>query len=312
MLSRRVVRIKVMQILYATSRNGQATSDQGSRAYLELVDRSFELYLYNLLYLQRIAEYARQDEARRKTKLRPSDEDKAFTAKLANNPLLPSLAENQTLHRLYEKYRFGSRIDADQVRFLYAEFSKTEEYQTYVYSEATDSEPHLKIYLALYKFLINNEVYTELLEEQFPLWTDDKSLIVGAMKKTLKALPVEAQFYEDYRPNTETVQQFGEHLLRYVLDADEELLKIIEPVLKNWDVDRVAIIDMILLKMALGELIQFPTIPTKVTLNEYVEISKLYSTDKSKDFINGILDRLLKKLLDEGLIQKEGRGLLDE
>jgi len=87
------------------------------------------------------------------------------------------------------------------------------------------------------------------------------------------------------------------------------LLGIIEPTLKNWDADRVAIIDMVLLKMALSELTSFPTIPTKVTLNEFVEISKLYSTDKSKDFINGILDRLMKKLNKEGKIQKEGRGL---
>ncbi len=312
MLSRRVVRIKVMQVLYATNRNGQEGPDNGTRAYRDLIDRSFELYLFNLLYLQRIAEYAHQDEARRQSKLRPTKEDADFTAKLANNDLLPSIAQNRELSRLYERYRFGSRIDADQVRLLYTEFAKTEPYHEYVFNQGAEADTHRKVYLALYKFLINNEVYTELLEEQFPLWTDDKSLIVGAMKKTIKALPVQADFYNDYRPSPETVQHFGEHLLNYVISSDEELLNIIEPVLKNWDVDRVAIIDMILLKMALGELIQFPTIPTKVTLNEYVEISKLYSTDKSKDFINGILDRLLKKLLDDGLIQKEGRGLIDD
>lgn len=94
-----------------------------------------------------------------------------------------------------------------------------------------------------------------------------------------------------------------------VIKEDKKLLAIIEPTLKNWDVDRVAIIDMILLKMALCELISFPSIPTKVTLNEFVEISKLYSTDKSKDFINGILDRLMKQLDSDGKIKKEGRGL---
>ena len=100
-------------------------------------------------------------------------------------------------------------------------------------------------------------------------------------------------------------------MLSNVHNQNSELLEIIEPSLKNWDADRVAIIDMISLKMALSELMIFPTIPTKVTINEFVEISKMYSTEKSKDFINGILDRLMKKLDKEGKIKKEGRGLID-
>ena len=131
------------------------------------------------------------------------------------------------------------------------------------------------------------------------------------MKKTIKALPSPTDFYENYRPPKETTEEFGEMLLQGFIETDEELLQLIEPTLKNWDADRVALIDMILLKMALTELMNFPTIPSKVTLNEFVEISKLYSTEKSKDFINGILDRLMKKLNKEGKIKKEGRGLLE-
>ena len=113
------------------------------------------------------------------------------------------------------------------------------------------------------------------------------------------------------RPNYETIKEFGESLLLDVINNNENLLATIEPALNNWDADRVAVIDMIILKMALSELLNFPTIPTKVTLNEFVEIAKLYSTDKSKDFINGILDRLFKKLDKEGKIKKEGRGLVE-
>ena len=127
----------------------------------------------------------------------------------------------------------------------------------------------------------------------------------------MKALPVEDDFCSHYLPDDETVKGFGEELLRKVFHEDRELLEIIEPTLKNWDADRVATIDMILLKMALCELMIFPTIPTKVTLNEFVEISKRYSTEKSKDFINGILDRLMKQLNKDGKIKKEGRGLME-
>ena len=149
------------------------------------------------------------------------------------------------------------------------------------------------------------------MEDFYASWDEDKSLIVGALKKTLKALPAKEDFYEVHRPTEETTVEFGETLLTQVHKTDKELLELIEPTLKNWDAERVAVIDMILLKMALCELLGFPTIPTKVTLNEFVEISKLYSTDKSKDFINGILDRLMKKLHDDGKIKKEGRGLVE-
>jgi N utilization substance protein B len=154
-------------------------------------------------------------------------------------------------------------------------------------------------------------VFLDVLDENYLFWEDDKSLIVGAMKKTIKSLPSTSEgFYEAYQPTDETVKEFGEVLLTQVHEESDELFKIIEPTLKNWDAERVAVIDMILLKMAVCELMNFPTIPTKVTLNEFVEISKLYSTDKSKDFINGILDRLLKKLEKEGKVVKEGRGLI--
>jgi len=131
------------------------------------------------------------------------------------------------------------------------------------------------------------------------------------MKRSLKAVPEDEEFYNQHRPGDETVVDFGEVLLKKVCLENDALLGLIEPTLKNWDAERVAVIDMILLKMALCELINFPTIPTKVTLNEFVEISKQYSTDKSKDFINGILDRLMKKLNRDGKIMKEGRGLVE-
>jgi len=312
MLSRRNVRVKVMQVLYALNRVGEkVTASAALSHYQLLVKNSFDLYLYNLLLLMRVAEYARQDEIKKNTKLLPTEEDKAFTAKLANNEMMASLAKNAGLNRLLSQYKTAQHIDADLVRRLYNEFAKTDEYRQYLAQAESTAEDHTSILLALYRFLIGTEEREELIEDQFPLWSDDKSLVVGAMKKTLKALPAEENFYQEYQPADDTIKEFGEEMLRYVINADGELLKLIEPSLKNWDAERVAIIDMILLKMALAELMLFPTIPTKVTLNEFVEISKQYSTDKSKDFINGILDRLMKKMQQDGLIRKEGRGLVD-
>ena len=109
----------------------------------------------------------------------------------------------------------------------------------------------------------------------------------------------------------EAVKDFGRELLKYVLNHNEELEKHLTPIIENWDIDRVAAIDMILIKMSLGEMLIFPSIPTKVSINEYVELSKSYSTDKSKDFVNGVLDKALHTLSGKNLISKSGRGLTE-
>lgn len=311
MLSRRNVRIKVMQMLYSQSKDESLTSEDLLTRYSSRINKSFQLYLFNLLYFLRIAEYAKEDAERKMSKFLPTDEDKQFTAKLCENELVASLEDNEKLQLLFKHYKLNELIDKDIVRLIYTEFAKNDEYREYVMKEDTEEEDHREILLSLYKHCVQSENFEDKIEDHFAQWVDDQSLIIGAMKKTIKALPAEEDFFEEYRPNKETTLDFGEQLLREVLEKDQNLLDLIEPTLKNWDADRVAIIDMILLKMALTELMTFPTIPSKVTINEFVEISKLYSTEKSKDFINGILDRLMKKLNKEGKIRKEGRGLLE-
>lgn len=309
MLSRRNIRIKVMQMLYTMSQDKELQFDEVLRQFRKNFETSYELYLFNVLQLMKVAEYSRQDATQRAAKHLPTAEDKQFTSKLFDNPLMQSLVKNEGLNELFEKHNLEAVIDKDSIFRLYKEFAKTDEYKAYCKNEKTENADHKTILLALSKSLINNESFTEELEDAFASWLDDKSLVVGALKKTIRALPVEDGFYNGFKPTVETTVDFGEVLLTKVHKEDKELLEVIEPTLKNWDADRVAIIDMILLKMALCELTSFPSIPTKVTLNEFVEISKLYSTDKSKDFINGILDRLMKKLNKDGKIAKEGRGL---
>ncbi len=312
MLSRRNIRIKVMQVLYAMSRDGELTPQQATRLYRQSIKKSYELYLFNLLQFLKVTEYAKEDHKRRQSKLRPSDEDKKFKPLLFENPLVQSLVENHGLQQQFRKHHLNDLIDEDNTRLLYNDFAKTEAYSELVDAKDNSFDFYRKTLLQLYKACVASEHFTDLMEDNYMSWIDDKSLVVGAMKKTIKALPVEGDFYNEHFPDEEAVTEFGEHLLKEVIDRNDEFLKIIEPTLKNWDADRLAVIDMILLKMALCELLDFPTIPTKVTLNEFVEISKLYSTPKSKDFINGILDKLMKQLNKEGKIVKEGRGLIDE
>lgn len=311
MLSRRVVRIKVMQLLYSVSRDSELTAQDIISLYKKGVDKNFEFYLLNLYQFLKTAEYAFKDAEIRKKKLRRLPEDERFTPKLADNPLIQSLSKHKAINELFKKYNLSEKISEDVIRKFYTDFLKTEEYQALLDNKKSTEEELVEVLLGLYKYLQGNESFNEDLEDYYYAWDDDKSLVVGAMKKTIKNLPATDEFFREFLPDTEVVTDFGEALLRKVMLREQDLLEVIEPNLKNWDADRVAVIDMILIKMGMVEFTDFPTIPTKVTLNEYVELSKLYSTDKSKDFINGILDRILKKLQKEDKIHKEGRGLVD-
>lgn len=260
------------------------------------------MYLQNLLIIQRLCEYAKHDLATRRAKLRPTAEDKVFKSILADNMTVRSLSDNTELSQVYDRYGVRSMIDADQIQSLYREFIQTVDFKNYLSDDDMGKEPTVALLLKLYKWLQSHELFLNMVEDHFPLWKEDKSLIVGAIKKTLKAAPLEQDFYKKYEDHGEAIVDFGRPLLKFVVEADEQLLDRIKTVLQNWDADRVAIIDMILIKMAMGEFLQFPKIAPEVTMNEYVDISKAYSTDKSREFVNGVLDNLLKALSKEGLV----------
>ncbi|MFK7775721.1 MAG: transcription antitermination factor NusB [Saprospiraceae bacterium] len=291
------------------SRDKDLSLNQVLNHYRKNIKKSFDLYLFNVLQLTEVAKYSHKDAEKRSSKHLPSAEDKAFTPKLYDNELMQSIVNNKCFWDLVKSRKINDLQEDDTNLKYYVDFAKSDEYKEYLNQTEDTDQHHKDIFLQLYRFCYANESFDDEMEGSFSGWLDDKSLIMGSMKKTIKGLPTTEDFCEAYRPTDETTVDFGEVLLEKVVNENDDLLAIIEPALKNWDVDRVAIIDMILLKMAICELTSFPSIPTKVTLNEFVEISKLYSTDKSKDFINGILDRLMKQLDKDGKIKKEGRGL---
>lgn len=311
MLSRRCVRIKVMQLLYTLSRDEEFTIKDAVKQYFSNINGTFSLYLFNLYVLQGICSIALIDNKKRKSKYLPSEEDKGFIPKLYKNDIIQSLVKNPHLQKIFEKEEFKSNVDEDFFKKLYNNFSKEEFYVNYIVNTKSTKEDDLEILLELYRFCRKDEYYNETMEDDFVSWFDDKSIVIGAVKKTLKALPTEGTFYEEFRPDEETTREFGEDLLKKTHEHNDEYLQLIKPTLKNWDHDRLAALDIILINMALCEFIEFASIPTKVTLNEFVEISKIYSTPKSKDFINGILDRILAQLIDSGKVKKEGRGLVE-
>ncbi len=311
MLSRRNIRIKIMHLLYAKRQDATLGIKEIKTRYKQSVEQSYNLYLFFLWQLIKITEIAKEDAAKRAAKHLPTEEDKKFTPKFCNNEIVQSIVNNEYLIKELKKRNIPTKVDHDMSRLFYSDFAKTEEYKAYLNKNNEDILSHKEALLTLLKFSLGDESFQEYIDEKYDNWIHDKSLIIGAIKRTLKSLPNNQSFYQEYLPAKETTEEFGEDLLHKSNHFDDDLLQIIKPALKNWEADRVALIDLILLKLALCELIYFPTIPVKVTINEYVDISKIYSTPKSKDFINGILDRLMKKLTKEGNINKQGRGLID-
>ena len=311
MLSRRNIRVKVMQLLYAKSRDTEVTLSDLVRRYENYGTRTLELYLLNFHQFLEVAHYAIKDEVTRKAKLLPSEKDKLFDARLYRNDVVQQFIGQGAYEKAIKKHHINGRIDTDATAVFYRKFLETDAYKSYIAKAETADHDHRTVLVELYKFLYTSEDFHELMEDFTPSWIDDDSLIIGATKKTIKAMPSESDFYDGFTEEDRLTTQFGEQLLIKSYKQDETLLEDIKPMLKNWEADRVATIDMILMKMALCELLCFPTIPTKVTINEYVDISKMYSTDKSKDFVNGILDRLMKQLKEDGRIVKEGRGLVE-
>lgn len=323
MLSRRNVRVKVMQLLYAERQDADLTHPLTLAAFRRMVDQSFGNLLFDLYVFTQVLHEARDEQKRRAARLLPSEADKLFRPHLYDNPVTLALANSPELAKAAERRKFAELMDEERLRGLYASAKTWDGYEDYVVTPAPTRAEHLAALLKCHKALMDNEAYNDFIEDRYARWEADKSLVIGAAKKVLKSLPdgsvklattgetVDRPFLEAYRTDTETAEGFGAHLLQFVLSQDERLLTLIQPVLKNWDAERVAVLDMILIKMALGELLEFSEIPPKVTLNEYVELAKTYSTDKSKDFINGVLDALLKTLQKEGLIVKAGRGLIE-
>ena len=310
MVSRRSVRIKVLQLLYSQNRDPVLDRDQLLERYDQAVETSFELLMFTLYLFVEVTYQSVEHQKKKQAKLRPTEEDAAFSAKLYNNDLIQSLVNNKPLEDEFTRCGFRKKVDEDFFKKMYSEFAKSEEYLAYIKADDTE-ESHREILLELFRFLRKNDFFNEVAEDNYTSWNDDKSLVIGAMKKVIKQLPTSGSFLDEHAPDKETAHDFGRVLLEQVTANEEYLVSLIEPTLKNWDADRLAIMDMLMLKMGLTEFLYFNTIPTKVTLNEYVEISKQYSTPKSKDFVNGILDRQMKLLDDQGKINKIGRGLMN-
>ena len=258
-----------------------------------------------------ITQYTQTDEQLRKTQHIPRN-DYALPTRLLDNPYLKFIGADASFNRFLKTQKLNESSDREVTRLAYRGFVKRDDCLNYLTSES-DLESERGVLLSLLGFILKQPGFQQLMEDQFPSWSLDKQSCQksfrGHLDKITTALENKKKPSLELSATMDDELKFAKELLGSTLDNHGLTGKLIDKKLQHWDLERVSKLDLLLMRMALGELMHFSSIPVKVTLNEYIDISKIYSTPKSHEFINGILDKILKTLQKSGEIQKTGRGL---
>lgn len=312
MLGRRNLRVKVMQALYAWEIDRDTPLNKLESLLQNQIQRSVALYLTDLLYLTEVCRYSLVDKAKRMAKFVKTEEDEKASTTIAANRIVKYLETDGQFNSYLKKENISYNISEEVVKHIFNELAAKERYKEYAaLSQPTIEQDKEIINFILKKVLpVNDRLYTHL-EEMFINYDDDNSLLLHILTKYVEAFDeTKSNFFQSLEL-WEEEKKFAHDLLKKTVEHDEELTEYIKPNLKNWEMERVAILDLVLMKMALCEIKYFPTIPVKVSINEYIDVSKLYSTPKSKDFVNGVLDKAKGQMMDKGEIKKFGRGLME-
>jgi transcription antitermination protein NusB len=316
MLNRRYLRIKAMQSIYSFLQVEDGNMNQSEKDLLRSIDRTYDLYLSVLILPCEIADLDNNQLEIARNKHLPTKEDLNPNLKFVNNRLIGKIRESQQLQRELNTRKISWQTDnaIDTIRKIWDAMRNWEGYKRYMASESSGWEEDVEFVMDLFKkHVADSDLFEQYIEEISMHWPGDMNMAVApAVLKTFEMVKADgelklAPLYKD----PEDDRQFVIDLFRKTIIENEATSVIIGDKTKNWEVDRIAVMDVILMKMAITELKNFPSIPVKVTLNEYIEISKTYSTPKSRQFINGILDKLVADFKEQGLISKSGRGLIE-
>lgn len=264
-------------------------------------DQTTDLLVYLIHFFTEIAAYAETDSFVRSSKHLPTYEDLNVNTKLAGNEILWRIKEDVAYIAQVGLVKPQLKLDKELVKRFYLQLIETPEYKKYISSpERNIQEEKAILNFILENLLLPSELFEAHLDELFINLNDDSDMTIQLLKSYINK-PGSLNFREMVSPDK---MQFAKSLLRTVLEKNEHLEELIVPKLKNWDAERIAILDMILMKMGVAEFLYFDTIPPKVTINEYIDLAKEYSTQQSGQFVNGILDNIHKELVQQGKLHK--------
>lgn len=318
MLSRRLLRIKTVKSLYSYFQSGGESLIRSEKELTESIRKSYELYLMMIALIGEVAEVARERIAIGQAKLMPTAEDLNPNRRFVDNRVIALIEQSAALDDAMVRYKAGWSGQEALIKRLYQDMIVAPYYQRYMESPVPETEKEAfaadrrLVVDFLTTHIEDNEYLEEALEEMSMFWVDDISYSLGLAIRTIGLLN-ETSTDLDVMPmyKSDDDKEYVETLFRKALVCHEEYFGYIDKFTENWDFDRIAFMDKLIMLAAITELVQFPTIPVKVTLDEFIEISKYYSTPGSSVFVNGILDKLVVWLTEQGKIAKTGRGLID-
>ena len=315
MLNRRHLRVKTLQVLYSYQQSESKEVKPFENALLQNVDRVFELYVWLLSLLIEVAEYSVIDVEERANKHLPSEEDLNASDLLMSNLFIVALKQNPEYLAAVKKYKISWDFDPEIAKSIFATLKLSSEYKEFInIPEHTLRSDKDIIKFIFKKLILKSPGIEEVFEEKFINWPVDKEVLQALVAKTFKNFssikPVENHLAQ-MCPNWDEDRPFILDLFNKVIAFENEYQELISQKTKNWEAERIAVMDTLLMRMAIAELVHFPSIPIKVTMNEYIEIAKEFSTPKSNSFINGILDKILADLKEKGKVRKTGRGLIE-
>jgi N utilization substance protein B len=292
-----------MQTLYTlTTLDGEQGNIDPVKVLQKQIDASRQLFVYLLFVLTEVARYAEKDAVKRASKNLPSEQDLNVNTKLSGNEFLWKILENSSFQKAVNDDKPDLVNDSNnQIKKLYQELTQTEEYRSYISLQSREKKSEKDIITFIFTdLMLPGEAFIGHLEENFTNWDDDAEMMNQLMLNYLQ----KPGSYNLQDMLTKEKWEFAKNLLTTSREKRDYALQLIKPKLKNWDAERIAVLDMILMEMGVCELLFFETIPTKVTINEYIDLAKAYSTPQSGHFVNGILDNIHKELMSQNKIHK--------
>ncbi len=315
MISRRIIRTKVLQILYAYYASEERSINNSEKELFFCIHKTYDLYHYLMSLLVEIADYAENRIEIKRNKHQPTPEDLNPNTKFIDNQLIRQLRENKVLRAYIEKQKLTWANHPELIKELYLIIQESDFYKQYMETSVRSYNEDRKFAEKVFNnvLLVSEELY-QVLEEQSIYWNDDVDFVISVIIKTLRKFSENSSASTGLMPlfKDEDDREFAKDLFRKAIINHDELQVLVKSHSNNWDLERIAFMDILIMQLAITEFLYFPSIPTKVTMNEYIELSKFYSTEKSRNFINGILDKTLKDLKKENKVLKAGRGLIGE
>lgn len=312
MISRRLLRIKVVKALYAHMKSESDSPSASEKTLVASIDKTYDLYFHMLALVVELARYAEQRQEAAKQKKLPTFEDLNPNRKFVDNSVIRLIAESDSVNDRLAARKLSWSQHPELVKTLFAQLEQSDYYKRYMASAESSFREDLALVTDFYtRELEQSEMLEEVLDEQSILWNDDLGFALIMVTRTLAGMRQshrEVKVLPEFKSDDDL--DFAKELFEKTAINFDTYLQYIERFTRNWDVERIAFMDNLIMATAVAELVSFPSIPVKVTLDEYIEIAKYYSTPGSGTFINGILDKIVAALTEEGKICKSGRGLI--